>query len=107
MLTLVPRYCDVPVVLEHGLYLRVRRRAGRQSDGWTCDLPHVYRKSAARSPYTRFVFEIRRLIAADTLPGYRLRLETDASNVPVLRFSPDPSKDTYPQDLVDNHVEDS
>ncbi|GBR38390.1 hypothetical protein AA3266_2594 [Gluconobacter kondonii NBRC 3266] len=36
-----------------------------------------------------------------------MRLETDASNVPVLRFSPDPSKETYPQKLVDNRAEDS
>ncbi|GBR04432.1 replication initiator protein A [Acetobacter oeni] len=107
VLTLDPRYFALTGGFERWLYLLVRRHAGRQSDGWAFDLPHLYRKSASRSPYPRFVFEIRRLIAADTLPGYRLRLETDSSNVPVLRFSPDPSKDTYPQEPVDNNVEDS
>ncbi|MBV0888823.1 replication initiator protein A [Komagataeibacter oboediens] len=107
VLTLDPRYFALTGGFERWLYLLVRRHAGQQSGGWAFDLPHLYRKSASRSPFPRFVFEIRRLVAADNLPGYRLRLEVDTSNMPVLRFSPDPGKESYPQASVDNHVEDS
>ncbi|NHN89420.1 replication initiator protein A [Acetobacter conturbans] len=105
VLDLDPRYFTLTGGFERWLYLLVRRHAGRQKDGWAFDLRHLHEKSASRSPYPRFLFEIRRLVTADSLPGYRLRLE--AGTTPVLRFSPDTVPESYPQDGVDNHVEDS
>ncbi|WP_182356623.1 replication initiator protein A [Komagataeibacter europaeus] len=105
VLDLDPRYFALTGGFERWLYLLVRRHAGRQKDGWAFDLPHLHEKSASRSPYPRFVFEIRRLVTADSLPGYRLRLEAPSGDVPVLHFMP--AFETYPHDLVDNYVEDS
>lgn len=105
VLDLDPRYFALTGGFARWLYLLVRRHAGRQPDGWSFDLKHLHAKSAALSPYPRFVFEIRRLVGAQSLPGYRLRLDSGPDGMPLLHFAPD-SK-SYPHHIVDNSVEDS
>lgn len=105
VLDLDPRYFALTGGFARWLYLLVRRHAGRQRDGWSFDLKHLHEKSAALSPYPRFVFEIRRLVEAQSLPGYRLWLEIDPTGTPVLHFAPDTTADSYPQSSVDNPVE--
>jgi len=104
ILELDPRYFALTGGFARWLYLLVRRHAGRQRDGWSFDLKHLHEKSAALSPYPRFVFEIRRLVEAQSLPGYRLWLDSGPDGTPVLHFAPDIAADPYPQPSVDNPV---
>lgn len=105
ILDLDSRYFALTGGFVRWLYLLVRRHAGRQRDGWSFDLKHLHEKSAALSPYPRFVFEIRRLVEAQSLPGYRLWLDSGPDGTPVLYFAPDTGTDSYPQPSVDNPVE--
>lgn len=75
VLTIDRAYFDLTGGLERWLYRIVRKHGGRQSGGWSFDLPHLHLKSGALSPYKRFAFELRAIVQRQSLPGYVLALE--------------------------------
>lgn len=75
VLTIDRAYFDLTGGLERWLYRIVRKHGGRQSGGWSFDVPHLHLKSGVLSPLRRFAFELRGIVAHQPLPGYVLTLE--------------------------------
>ena len=75
VLTIDRAYFRLTGGLERWLYRIVRKHGGRQSGGWSFDFAHLYLKSGALSPMKRFAFELRAIVAAQSLPGYHLAIE--------------------------------
>ena len=75
VLTIDRAYFDLTGGLERWLYRIVRKHGGRQTGGWSFDVPHLHLKSGVLSPLRRFAFELRALVARQPLPGYVLALE--------------------------------
>lgn len=74
VLTLSPEYFQLSSGLARWLYRLVRRHAGNQSMGWTFTMEELHRKSGSAQQFKYFAREIRRLVAADSLPEYHLEL---------------------------------
>lgn len=89
VLTIDRAYFDLTGGLERWLYRIVRKHGGRQSGGWSFDLPHLHRKSGMLSPYKRFAFELRAIVRRQPLPGYVLALD-HAYGRERLNFAPNP-----------------
>ncbi|GAA5264639.1 hypothetical protein ACOSOMT5_P1064 [Acidiphilium sp. MT5] len=87
VLTIDPAYFQLNGGLERWLYRLVRKHAGHQPSGWRFDLRHLYLKSGVLSAFDRFAFDVRAIVRRQTLPGYRLRLEQNASKRTFLAFS--------------------
>jgi len=75
VLTIDPAYFDLTGGLERWLYRLVRKHGGRQSGGWSFDLTHLHAKSGSLSPLKHFAYDLRAIVRAQALPGYRLTLE--------------------------------
>ncbi len=88
VLTIDRAYFDLTGGIERWLYRLVRKHGGRQRDGWSFDLPHLHLKSGSLSSLKRFAFEMRRIVARQPLPGYRLGLESAADGTQRLTFAP-------------------
>ncbi len=89
VLTIDNAYFDLTGGLERWLYRIVRKHGGRQSGGWSFDVPHLYLKSGVLSPLRRFAFELRGIVQRQPLPGYVLTLE-QAPGRERLHFAPIP-----------------
>ena len=72
VLTIDRAYFDLTGGLERWLYRLVRKHGGRQSGGWSFELPHLHVKSGSLSPLKHFAFELRDIVRRQTLPGYQL-----------------------------------
>lgn len=90
VLTIDRAYFSLTGGLERWLYRIVRKHGGRQKGGWSFDIAHLYLKSGALSPVKRFAFEIRGIVARQSLPGYVLALEF-ALGRERLQFTPIPA----------------
>jgi plasmid replication initiation protein len=75
VLTIDPAYFRLTGGLERWLYRIVRKHGGRQKNGWSFDIEHLWLKSGALSPLKRFAFEIRDIVRRQSLPGYMLNLD--------------------------------
>jgi plasmid replication initiation protein len=90
ILTIDRAYFSLTGGLERWLYRIVRKHGGRQKGGWSFDIAHLHLKSGALSPVKRFAFEIRGIVARQSLPGYVLALEF-ALGRERLQFTPIPA----------------
>jgi plasmid replication initiation protein len=90
VLTIDRAYFSLTGGLERWLYRIVRKHGGRQKGGWSFDIAHLHLKSGALSPVKRFAFEIRGIVARQSLPGYVLALEF-ALGRERLQFTPIPA----------------
>lgn len=75
VLTIDPAYFGLTGGLERWLYRIVRKHGGRQKNGWSFDVEHLWLKSGSLSPCKRFAFEIRDIARRQSLPGYVLTLD--------------------------------
>lgn len=75
VLTIDPAYFRLTGGLERWLYRIVRKHGGRQKNGWSFDIEHLWLKSGSLSPLKRFAFEIRDIAQRQSLPGYTLTLD--------------------------------
>lgn len=75
VLTIDPAYFRLTGGLERWLYRIVRKHGGRQKNGWSFDIEHLWLKSGSLSPLKRFAFEIRDIVRRQSLPGYTLSLD--------------------------------
>ena len=75
VLTIDPAYFRLTGGLERWLYRIVRKHGGRQKNGWSFDIEHLWLKSGSLSPPKRFAFEIRDIVRRQSLPGYSLSLD--------------------------------
>jgi plasmid replication initiation protein len=70
-----PAYFALSGGIERWLYRVARKHAGRQRDGWRFELRHLHAKSASLARFSDFALDIRRIVARQPLPGYRLALD--------------------------------
>lgn len=75
VLTIDPAYFALTGGIERWLYRVARKHAGRQPEGWRFELRHLHAKSASQARFSDFALDVRRLVARQPLPGYRLELE--------------------------------
>jgi plasmid replication initiation protein len=75
VLAIDPAYFALSGGIERWLYRVARKHAGRQRDGWRFELRHLHAKSASLARFSDFALDIRRIVARQPLPGYRLALE--------------------------------
>ena len=88
ILTIDRDYFELKGGLERWLYRLVRKHGGRQSWGWSFDVPHLHLKSGSLSPLRRFRFELRAIVRRQLLPGYTLALVDDPDGRQRLTFRP-------------------
>lgn len=75
VLTIDPDYFRLTGGVERWLYRVARKHAGRQPDGWVFELAHLHHKSGSLARASDFALDVRRVVARQTLPGYRLMLD--------------------------------
>lgn len=75
VLTIDPAYFRLTGGLERWLYRIVRKHGGRQKNGWSFDIEHLWLKSGSLSPPKRFAYEVRDIVRRQSLPGYSLSLD--------------------------------
>lgn len=91
VLTIDRDYFDLTGGLERWLYRLVRKHGGRQTWGWSFDLPHLHLKSGSLSPLRHFAYDLRAIVRRQPLPGYHLALVTDPGGRVRLTFHPLPT----------------
>ncbi|WP_415845009.1 replication initiator protein A [Stutzerimonas zhaodongensis] len=90
VLTIDPAYFRLTGGIERWLYRLVRKHGGRQIDGWQFDFRHLYRKSGSAARYSDFAYDLRALVARQSLPGYRLSTLRLPPSTELLAFHPVP-----------------
>jgi plasmid replication initiation protein len=90
VLTIDPAYFALSGGIERWLYRVARKHAGRQSGGWSFGLRHLHAKSASLARPSDFALDIRRIVARQPLPGYRLELRRDEAGCERLVVIPTP-----------------
>ncbi len=75
VLTIDPAYFALTGGIERWLYRVARKHAGRQAEGWRFELRHLHAKSASQARFSDFAIDVRRLVARQPLPGYRIEIE--------------------------------
>lgn len=97
VLTIDRAYFRLTGGIERWLYRLVRKHGGHQRHGWRFGFRHLYLKSGSQARYTDFAFDLRRIVAKQSLPGYVLQVEHDAKAGEVLRFTAVPSATHMPR----------
>ena len=91
VLTIDPAYFRLTGGIERWLYRLVRKHGGRQQHGWQFDFRHLYRKSGSATRFSDFAYDLRALVARQSLPGYVLGIERmPGDGVELLTFRPVP-----------------
>ncbi len=90
VLTIDPAYFRLTGGIERWLYRLVRKHGGRQEDGWQFDFRHLHRKSGSLARYSDFAFDLRALVARQSLPGYQLGIVHLPPSTELLAFRPVP-----------------
>jgi len=88
ILTIDRDYFELKGGLERWLYRLVRKHGGRQTRGWSFDVPHLHLKSGSLSPFRRFRYELRAIVKRQPLPGYSLDFVDDPDGRQRLTFRP-------------------
>jgi plasmid replication initiation protein len=88
VLTIDRAYFELTGGMERWLYRLARKHGGRQSGGWSFDLPHLHAKSGSLSPLKHFAYDLRQIVHRQTLPGYRLVITHDPNGAERLTFAP-------------------
>lgn len=86
VLTIDPAYFRLGGGIERWLYRLVRKHGGRQKGGWHFAFHHLYLKSGSMARYSDFALDIRRIVARQVLPGYRLGVRLRADGHETLTF---------------------
>ena len=75
VLSIDPEYFSISGGRERWLYRVVRKHAGGAgSKGFSISMPTLFEKSGAEGTYRRFKFEIAKIVEANDLPSYDLKL---------------------------------
>jgi len=77
VLAIDPAYFRLTGGIERWLYRVARKHAGHQPTGWRFGVRHLHKKSGSLVRVSDFARQLRRVVARQPLPGYRLRIERD------------------------------
>ena len=87
VLTIDPAYFGLTGGIERWLYRVARKHAGRQPKGWLFEIAHLHEKSGSLAKLADFAFDLRRIAARQSIPGYRLLIERNGRRE-LLRILP-------------------
>ena len=90
VLTIDPAYFKLTGGIERWLYRLVRKHGGKQPGGWQFDFQHLHRKSGSSARFSDFAYDLRALVARQSLPGYTLSIERLPGEPEILAFRPVP-----------------
>lgn len=93
VLTIDPAYFSLRGGIERWLYRLVRKHGGHQPQGWQFDFAYLYRKSGSLARRSDFAFDLRRIVARQSLPGYQLTALRGSNGHEILYFWPHDSLD--------------
>ena len=91
VLTIDRAYFGLTGGIERWLYRLARKHAGRQVAGWQFDFRHLYRKSGSLARFSDFAVDLRRIVARQSLPGYRMAISHPSPGSAILVFHAVPS----------------
>jgi len=84
VLTVDKRYFGISSTLERWLYLHARKATGSPSGKWKESFKSLYWKSASQGAYKHFANRLRAMARANTLPGFKLSIESSVKGKPML-----------------------
>ncbi|WP_400564388.1 replication initiator protein A [Pseudomonas aeruginosa] len=91
VLTIDPAYFRLTGGIERWLYRLVRKHGGKQEHGWQFDFRHLHRKSGSTTRFSDFAYDLRALVARQSIPGYVLAIDRiPEDNTELLTFRPVP-----------------
>ena len=91
VLTIDPTYFRLTGGIERWLYRLVRKHGGKQEYGWQFDFRHLHRKSGSSTRFSDFAYDLRALVARQSLPGYELGIvRIPEDDMELLTFRPVP-----------------
>ncbi len=88
VLTIPVDYFNLTGGVERWLYRLVRKHGGTQAEGWKFEFRHLHRKSGSAARFSDFSIDLRRIVARQSLPGYRLSVRRSAIDIETLVFRP-------------------
>lgn len=84
LLAVDPAYFSITSAYGRWLYRVGRKHAGSNPNGFRIRMTTLYGKSAVLSPLHRFIADIRRIVAADDLPGLHMEIVDDRVADPMI-----------------------
>lgn len=97
VLAVSPDYFNLSSGLARWLYRLARRHAGKQPEGWRFTMRHLWERSGSTQAYGDFARDLRRVIAANRLPEYRVEVMTGQRGDEVVWMVRDPMRAKVPQ----------
>jgi plasmid replication initiation protein len=90
VLSIPPAYFDLTGGIERWLFRLGRKMVGHQADGWRFSVSHLWERSGSSRQLKLFKHDLKKVVEADRLPGYRLIWEEEGRAEPDLWISPRP-----------------
>ena len=84
VLTIHEDYFNITGGIERWLYRVARKHAGHQETGWSFTMRQLYDKSGSAARFSDFAIDVRKIVEADSLPEYALRLHKNGEGVEVV-----------------------
>ena len=84
VLTIHEDYFILTGGIERWLYRVARKHAGHQETGWSFTMRQLYDKSGSAARFSDFAIDVRKIVEADTLPEYALRLHRNGEGEDVV-----------------------
>jgi hypothetical protein len=88
LLNLSPDYFRLTSGYERFLYRTARKHAGGHgAEGWRCTIPVLFAKSGSTGTPARFKYELRKIVACDSLPDFNLKWIEEGRPVPAIHIT--------------------
>ena len=84
VLTIHEDYFNITGGIERWLYRVARKHAGHQETGWSFTMRQLYDKSGSAARFSDFAIDVRKIVEADDLPEYALRLHKNGEGAEVV-----------------------
>lgn len=107
VLAISPTYFRIRSGIARWLYRLARRHAGKQETGWRWTFRHLHERSGSTQSYGDFARDLRKVIAANSLPEYALVELEGQRGDPVLSAVRDPARIELPQNRTLTRLEPS
>jgi plasmid replication initiation protein len=72
--------------IERWLYRVARKHAGQQEGGWQFTMRQLYEKSGSSSRFSDFAIDVRKVVAAGSLPEYTAMIHRNEEGDEIIHF---------------------
>jgi plasmid replication initiation protein len=86
VLSINPAYFDLTSGIERWLYRVVRKHGGKQKTGWSFTFRQLYEKSGSLARFSDFAFDMRKIVARQSIPEYWLSIHHNEYDEEILHF---------------------